>query len=81
MPYHWEDRERMSKGVRSGGLAGHVCCYIGIVFAVLGIVAGATRSTVGLEATHWFLLAIFILVLSVTFFIGMMISWYLKEKK
>ena len=78
MPYHWEDRERMRTGIRSAGLGGHVCWFLGVIFAIIGIVAGAMHAPVGLEATHWFLLAIVTLVLGVVLFIGWALGWYLK---
>jgi hypothetical protein len=66
MAYHWEqpikDREELRPVVRSMGLQGHVCWILGIVFAVLGIVAGATGASLGLNSTGWLLLAIFVSV-------------------
>ena len=64
--YHWEkalkNREEAKKTLRSGGLGFHISWFIGVIFAILGIIAGATDG-VGLEATEWFLLAIVVLLL------------------
>ena len=68
----------MRTGIRSAGLGGHVCWFLGVIFAIIGIVAGAMHAPVGLEATHWFLLAIVTLVLGVVLFIGWALGWYLK---
>ena len=62
MPYHWEkpvrDREELRPIIRSMGLQGHICWFLGVIFAILGIIAGAMNTAIGLEPTHWLLLAI-----------------------
>ena len=78
MPYHWEDRKRLRGGIRSSGLAGHICWYLGATFAVIGIVAAAKNAAVGLGATNWFLLAIVVLVMGIAFFMGWTLGWYLE---
>ena len=80
MPYHWEVREKMSD-VRSPGLWGHACWFLGAIFAIIGIIAAATGSAIGLGATAWLLLAIFVMIAGIPFFITMAVGWYLKEKK
>jgi len=47
------------------GLQGHVCLFLGIVFAILGIVAGAMNASLGLNSTGWLLLAIAVFVASI----------------
>jgi len=78
MPYRWEDRKRLRGGIRSSGLAGHVCWFIGVAFAIIGIIAAAKNAAVGLGSTNWFLLAIVVLVMGITFFIGWAMGWYLE---
>lgn len=80
MPYRWENREQMAD-VRSEGLWGHVCWFLGIVFAILGIIAGAMNTAIGLDAIEWFLLGILTLVAGMAFFIGLVAAWYLKTTK
>jgi hypothetical protein len=80
MPYRWEIREKVSD-VRSAGLWGHALWFLGTLFAIIGVIAAATGSAIGLGAVVWFLLAIFIMVAGIPFFIGMATGWYLKEKK
>ena len=74
---HWEKREYIKAGLRSSGMWAHICWLLGIVFAIIGIVAAATHSYIGLGATAWLLLAIVTLVVSVTMFFGMGLAWYL----
>jgi len=78
MPFPFEDREVVRTSLRSGGLGTHICWLLGAIFAVLGIIAGAMNITLGLEATHWFLLSIALFAASITQNIGFALSWYLE---
>ena len=78
MPFPFEDREVVRTSLRSGGLGTHICWLLGAIFAVLGIIAGAMNITLGLEATHWFLLSIALFAASITTNIGFAVSWYLE---
>jgi len=78
MPFPFEDREVVRTSLRSGGLGTHICWLLGAIFAVLGIIAGAMNITLGLEATHWFLLSIALFAASTTQNIGFAVSWYLE---
>jgi len=77
MPYRWEKREQMAD-VRTSGLWGHACWFLGAIFAIIGIIAAATDSAIGLGAVAWFLLAIFIMVAGIPFYLGLAIAWYLE---
>ena len=48
MPYHWESREYLKASTRSAGLWGHSCLFLGAIFAIIGIIAAATDSAIGL---------------------------------
>jgi hypothetical protein len=78
MARHWEDREKMKASLGSSGLAGHVCWFMGAVFAVLGIIAGAMNASLGLSSTEWLLLALVTFVAGIPFFFGLGLGWYLK---
>ena len=66
MAYPWErpvkSREELRPLVRSFGLQAHICWWLGAVFAVLGIIAGAMNASLGLSSTGWLLLAIAVFV-------------------
>jgi len=53
MARHWEGCEWIRTGIGSRGLAGHVCWFLGAVFAVLGIIGDAANATLGLEPMAW----------------------------
>ncbi len=78
MPYPWENRERVRTSIRGGGLSTKICWFLGAIFAIIGIVGGAIDARIGLEATHWFLLAIALFAASITANIGWAVSWYLE---
>ena len=78
MPYHWEDREKLKTCVFREGMLGHVLWILGVIFAVLGVIADATNGTLGLTAGTWLLLAIAAFVAGAVCLIEWAIAWYLK---
>ena len=79
MARHWEDREHVKAGVSSAGLLGHVCWFLGILFALLGVVGDAANATLGLEPISWLLLSIAAFGASIPLFIGWAVAWYLRS--
>jgi len=75
--YHWEDRKQVSD-VRKMGLWAHAGWFIGVIFAVIGIIGDAANVAVGLEPISWLLLAIFTILATVPFYMGMGLAWYLR---
>jgi hypothetical protein len=75
--YRWEDRKQMSD-VRVVGLWAHVGWFLGVIFALLGIIGDAANVAIGLEPISWLLLAIFAIAASVPFYLGMGLAWYLR---
>jgi len=51
---------------------------LGIVFAILGIIADAANITLGLEAISWFLLAIAFFVTSLSFCLAWALGVYFR---
>jgi hypothetical protein len=78
MKYPFEDREVVRSSLRWEGMSAHICWILGAIFAILGIVGGATDARIGLEATHWFLLSIALFAACITQSIGFALSWYLE---
>ena len=54
----FKDRKELNATLNSMGLSFHICWFLGAIFAILGLIAGAMNSALGLEPTHWLLLAI-----------------------
>jgi hypothetical protein len=80
MPYTWESRENLPARIRTSGLWGHVLWFLGVIFAILGIIGDATNNSIGLEPLSWFALAAVVVLLGICMFIGLAISWYLVDK-
>ncbi|MBA7563588.1 hypothetical protein ES708_05247 [subsurface metagenome] len=78
MQFPFENREVVRTSIRSGGLSTHICWLLGAISAIMGIVGGALDARIGLEAIHWFLLAISLFAASITPSIGSAVSWYLE---
>jgi hypothetical protein len=68
-----KDREEARKTLDPMGMAFHICWFLGSIFAVLGLIAAAMDSAVGLWATHWLLLAIAAFLAG----IPMLVTWAL----
>ena len=69
----FKDREELKTTLDPMGRSFHICWLLGALFVVLGLIAGAIRSPLGLESTHWLLLSI------ATFLAGvpMLVTWAL----
>ena len=79
MVRHWEDREYLRKGIGPAGLWGHIFWFLSLIFAALGVIWDFLNISRGLTSMSWFLLAIVMALLSIPFFIGWAIAWYLKS--
>jgi len=53
-----EERKHVTTGLGGHGWTCRICWLIGVVFAVVGVIAGATDISLGLGATNWLLLSI-----------------------
>jgi len=75
---------RAERTLRMGGVYavwGGVCWILGVVFAILGIIADAMNGTLGLTAMSWFLLAVAAFVASIPEYIGWAVAVYLDALK
>jgi hypothetical protein len=73
----FESRKEMVSALSTMGLMGHVTLFLGIIFAVLGIIADAANVALGLEATSWLLLAIVACVVGIPAWLTWGISMHL----
>jgi len=63
------------------GIMGSIATWLGVVFAIIGIIAGANKTAVGLYSTEWFLLAIASLIFSVGCWLGWAVGIYLHARE
>jgi hypothetical protein len=60
---------------------GGICWLLGVIFAVLGIIADAANTNLGLTPTSWFLLAIAALVTSAIWYLSWAVAVYVDAQK
>jgi hypothetical protein len=82
----FENREEMKSTLSPMGLMGHVTLFLGMIFAVLGIIADAANVALGLEAKYWLVLALVACVVGMPAWLTWGISMHLlgmeaKSKK
>lgn len=63
------------------GIIGSAATFLGVVFAIIGIISEATLTLIGLYPTSWYLLAIASLVLAAGSWIGWAIGVYLHARE
>ena len=70
-------RKELVRAERIGRIMGFVFWWLGIVFAVLGVIGEVMNITLGLEPMSWLLLAIVASVVSIPHMIGWALFVYL----
>ena len=78
MTRHWEDRNYLINSIGSAGSWGHALWFLTIIFGIIGVISDLANTAIGLTSISWFLLAIVFGLLSIPFFIGIAMAWYLK---
>lgn len=53
-----KEREHVTTGLSGHAWMCRICWFLGLIFAVLGVIAAAADITLGLGATNWLLLSI-----------------------
>jgi len=72
----WKDHKGIINKGGAWTMAGGFCFFLGIAFAVLGVIGDAIDSTLGLEPISWFLLAIAVLVISAIWYFSWGVAVY-----
>jgi len=86
MPERWKDHKWIISKGGAWTLVGGACFFLGVIFAVLGVIGDAANVTLGLEPMSWFLLAIAVLVISAIWYFSWGVAVYVdaiegKSKK
>jgi hypothetical protein len=63
------------------GIMGSVATWLGVAFAIVGIISEATITLLGLYPTSWYLLAIASFVFSLGCWLGWAVGIYLHTKE
>lgn len=78
MPKRYEDRKKIVDGLGSMGSMGHILWFLSVLFALIGFIIEVIDETFLLIPMSWFLLSIVMILLSIPFYIGWAVAWYLK---
>jgi len=63
------------------GIMGSVATWLGVAFAIVGIISDATRTIIGFYPTSWYLLAIASLIFSLGCWLGWAVGIYLHARE
>jgi hypothetical protein len=81
MVERWKDYEKLRTcgGRRCSNIGGFLW-ILGGIFAILGIIVELADVNLGLSAQSWFLLAIVLSTLSISYWLGWAVSVYVDHK-
>jgi len=77
----WTELGFTKRNRGSMGIMDSIATWLGVAFAIVGIIAGARDTIIGLHSTSWFLLAIASLILSLGCWLGWAVGIYLHAKE
>ena len=75
----WASGERAQRMAGMWAVWGGVCWILGLIFAILGVIAEATNATLGLTPMSWYLLAIALFVAGISWHIGWAVGVLYKK--
>ncbi|MFQ5836664.1 MAG: hypothetical protein ACE5HG_02310 [Candidatus Bathyarchaeia archaeon] len=73
----FKDREEARKLFDQMGLFGTIFWFLGIIFAVLGVISDAVNITLVLEPMSWLLLSIVVVLASIPYWITLAVAMHL----
>ena len=80
----WNNHEWIASKGKSWVMLGGLCWILGVIFAVLGIIADIANTKLGLTPTSWLLLAVAVLVISAIWYLSWAVAVHIdaiKSKK
>jgi len=75
----WASGEGAKRMAGFWAACGGVCWMLGLIFAILGIIAEATSSIIGLTPLSWYLLTIALFAASIGWYIGWAVAVLYKK--
>jgi hypothetical protein len=70
MAKSWGSGEQAQRMAGMWTVLGSICWTLGLIFAILGVIAEATNAALGLAPMSWYLLAIALFVAGISWYIG-----------
>ena len=77
----WMDPGFTKRHRGSMGIVGSIATWLGVGFAIVGVISEAIQGIIGLFPTSWYLLAIASLILSLGCWLGWAVGIHLHDKE
>ena len=77
----WTEPEFTKRNRGRMGIMGSVATWLGVAFAIVGIISESSRNLLGLYPTSWYLLAIASFVFSLGCWLGWAVGIYLHTRE
>ena len=77
----WTEPGFTKNGRGRMGIMGSIATWLGVAFAIIGVISDATTTLIWLYPTSWFLLAIASLILGLSCWLGWAVGMYFHVKE
>ena len=77
----WNNHEWIVSKGKSWVMLGGLCWILGVIFAVLGIIADIANAKIGLIPTSWLLLSVAVFVVSAIWYLSWAVAVYIDAIK
>jgi len=77
----WTEPGFIKRGRGCMGITGSIAIWLGVAFAIIGVIGETTITIIGLYPTSWFLLAIASLILGLICWLGWAAGMYFHVKE
>ena len=77
----WTEPGFTKNGRGRMGIMGSIATWLGVIFAIIGVISDATTTIIWLYPTSWFLLAIASLILGLSCWLGWAVGMYFHIKE
>ena len=77
----WTEPGFTKRGRGYMGVMGSIATWLGIAFAIIGVIGETTITIIGLYPTSWYLLAIASLILGLSCWLGWAVGMYFHVKE
>jgi hypothetical protein len=75
----WSSGEQAQRMAGMWAVLGGICWMLGLIFAILGVIAEAMNDTLGLTPLSWYLLAIALFAAGISWYIGWAVGLLYKK--
>ena len=77
----WTEPGFTKNGRGRMGIMGSIATWLGVAFAIIGVISDATTTLIGLSPLSWYFLAIAALIFGLTCWLGWAVGMYFHVKE